>query len=47
MAWLSVHSRSFVQESSRARMPVTTAMTPAMPATNPKMPNFRRETDDP
>src|ERR1700682_5970291 len=46
IAWLSVHSRSFALESSRARMPVTTTITAAMPATAPKMPNFRRETGE-
>jgi hypothetical protein len=46
MAWLSVHSRSFALESSRARMPVTTTSTAATPAAAPKMPNFRRETGE-
>src|ERR1700716_846142 len=46
IAWLSVHSRSFVLESSRARMPVTTTSSAAMTATTAKMPNFRRETGE-
>src|ERR1700733_5512958 len=46
MAWVSVHSRSFALESSRALMPVITTSTAAMPATTPKMPNFRRETGE-
>src|SRR3977135_530119 len=43
IAWASVHSRSFALESSRARMPVITTSTAAMPANTPKMPNFRRD----
>src|ERR1700732_3881238 len=45
-AWSSVHSRKRAPESSRARMPVTTTRTAAMPATTAKMPNFRRETGE-
>src|SRR5882672_8771757 len=44
IAWLSVHSRNFAPESSRARMPVTTTSSAATTATTPKIPNFRRET---
>src|ERR1700688_3664280 len=45
-AWSSVHSRRRAPESSRARIPVTTTRTAAMPATSAKMPNFRRETGE-
>src|SRR3979490_1487050 len=45
-AWLSVHSRSFTLESSRARMPATTSRPAATPATTTKTPNFRRETGE-
>src|ERR1700730_2521589 len=46
IAWLSVHSRSFALDSSRALIPVTTTSTAAMPATTAKMPNFRRDTGE-
>src|SRR5664279_3990673 len=46
MAWSSVHSRKRALESSRARMPVTTTSTAAIPATTAQMPNFRRETGE-
>src|ERR1700722_8312837 len=46
IAWSSVHSRSRAPESSRARIPVTTTRTAAMPARSAKMPNFRRETGE-
>src|SRR6185437_14241971 len=39
----SVHSFSFSPDCSRARMPVTTTTTSAMPASTPKMPSFRRD----
>src|SRR5450631_613291 len=45
-AWSSVHSRNFVPESSRARMPVTTTSSAPITATMPKMPNFRRDTGE-
>src|SRR6202790_1527122 len=45
-AWSSVHSRKRAPESSRARIPVTTTRTAAMPARSAKMPNFRRETGE-
>src|ERR1700694_1518641 len=45
-AWLSVHSRSLVLESSRARIPVTTTKTAAIAVTTAKMPNLRRETGE-
>src|SRR6202795_288298 len=46
IAWSSVHSRNLAPESSRARIPVTTTRTAAMPARSAKMPNFRRETGE-
>src|SRR3954447_9791791 len=46
IAWSLVHSRRRAPDSSRARIPLTTTRTAAMPATSPKMPNFRRETGE-
>src|SRR4051812_49949519 len=47
IACASVHSLSFVLESSRARMPVATISPAPIKAATPNRPSFRRETGGP